>query len=93
MALIEIERPKAAHAVMEDVCDTIARRAQSGSVGTCPVELTDAFVSLSASQSCGKCVPCRVGLAQMRNLVEASSMAARTSATSTCSSARRATPT
>lgn len=71
MTLIEIERPTAAHAVMEDVCDTIARRAQSGSVGTCPVELTDAFVSLSASQSCGKCVPCRVGLAQMRNLVEA----------------------
>ena len=71
MALIEIERPTAAHAVMEDVCDTIARRAQSGSVGTCPVELTDAFVSLSASQSCGKCVPCRVGLAQMRNLVGA----------------------
>lgn len=71
MALIEIERPTAAHAVMEDVCDRIARRAQSGSVGTCPVELTDAFVSLSASQSCGKCVPCRVGLAQMRNLVEA----------------------
>ena len=29
MALLEIERPTAAHAVMEDVCDTIARRAQS----------------------------------------------------------------
>ena len=71
MTLMEIERPTAAHAVMEDVCGTIARRAQSGSVGTCPVELTDAFVSLSASQSCGKCVPCRVGLSQMRNLLDA----------------------
>ena len=68
MALMEIIRPTRAEAVVEDLCDTLARRAKAGSVGTCPVEMADAFVGLCASQSCGKCVPCRVGLAQMKTL-------------------------
>ena len=40
-------------------------------MGMCPVELTDAFVTLCAAQSCGKCVPCRVGLAKMHGIMAA----------------------
>lgn len=71
MPLMEIDRPTAAQAVVDDVCDTLARRAKTGSMGICPVELSDAFVNLCAAQSCGKCVPCRVGLAQMKNILDA----------------------
>ena len=70
MALMEVVRPSEPQAAAQDLCDTLARRAKSGSLGTCPVELSDAFVGLCAAQSCGKCVPCRVGLAQMKNLLE-----------------------
>ncbi len=71
MALMEVPRPAAARAVVDDVCGTLARRAQAGSMGMCPVELTDAFVTLCAAQSCGKCVPCRVGLAKMHGIMAA----------------------
>lgn len=69
MDLMEVLKPTAAEAVVSDVCDTLARRARSGSMGICPVELTDAFVSLCAAQSCGKCVPCRIGLAKMHGII------------------------
>ncbi len=69
MPLMEIERPTAAQAAMADVREELARRARSGSAGACPVELAGALVGLCAAQSCGKCVPCRVGLAQMAALI------------------------
>ena len=71
MALMEIEKPRSAQGVIDDVCQTIVRRATAGSAGICPVELAGAFVSLCAAQSCGKCVPCRIGLAQMDALIDA----------------------
>ena len=37
--------------------------------GNCPVELTDAFLRMCLAQSCGKCVPCRIGLAQLSALL------------------------
>ena len=49
MALMEVPRPAAARAVVDDVCGTLARRAQAGSMGLCPVELTGAFVALCAA--------------------------------------------
>lgn len=69
VALMEVPKPTSARAVVDDVCDTLARRARTGSMGVCPVELTDAFVGLCAAQSCGKCVPCRIGLAKMQGIV------------------------
>ena len=40
----------------------LARRAGASPFGACPVDLTAAFVRMCLAQSCGKCVPCRVGL-------------------------------
>ncbi|MCL1849514.1 MAG: NAD(P)-binding protein [Clostridiales bacterium] len=49
----------------------LKRRVMSGERGVCPVELTVVFLSLSQSQSCGKCTPCRVGLDRMKHMLEA----------------------
>ena len=39
--------------------------------GLCPVDLQLSFLKLCHAQTCGKCVPCRVGLGQLANLLEA----------------------
>ena len=38
--------------------------------GICPVDLQLAFLKVCHAQTCGKCVPCRVGLGQLENLLE-----------------------
>lgn len=38
--------------------------------GVCPVDLQLAFLKVCHAQTCGKCVPCRVGLRQLENLLE-----------------------
>lgn len=37
---------------------------------TCVVNLTRFFIEFTASESCGKCVPCRVGLKQMLGILD-----------------------
>lgn len=48
----------------------MARRLTAGSNGICPVDLALSFVTMCLSQSCGKCVPCRVGLKQITNILQ-----------------------
>lgn len=38
--------------------------------GVCPVDLQLAFLKVCHAQTCGKCVPCRVGLGQLEQLLE-----------------------
>ena len=47
----------------------MARRLAASPPGICPVDLTLSFVTMCHSQSCGKCVPCRIGLGQLKNLL------------------------
>jgi len=37
---------------------------------TCVVDLTRFFIEFTASESCGKCVPCRIGLKQMLGILD-----------------------
>lgn len=37
---------------------------------SCPVEFVAAIVGMCASQSCGKCAPCRIGLVQLKALID-----------------------
>ena len=60
---------EAAKKVAELYAD-VARRAGASSFGSCPVELTAAFVKMCLAQSCGKCVPCRIGLNRLGGLLE-----------------------
>ena len=47
-----------------------ARRISAAPCGNCPVELTSAFLKLCLAQSCGKCVPCRIGLDRLADLLD-----------------------
>jgi NADH-quinone oxidoreductase subunit F len=38
---------------------------------TCPVDMTRYFLAFTQRESCGKCVPCRVGTRQMLGMLEA----------------------
>ncbi len=38
--------------------------------GVCPVEFIRSFVNAAASQTCGKCVPCRDGLPQLSRMLK-----------------------
>lgn len=48
----------------------LCRRAGASPFGSCPVDLTAAFVRMCLAQSCGKCVPCRIGLDRLQGLLE-----------------------
>lgn len=48
----------------------LADRLAANPNGLCPVESCQSFLRLAHSQSCGKCVPCRIGLGQLAQLME-----------------------
>lgn len=35
--------------------------------GLCPVDMASSFLKMCHAQSCGKCVPCRIGLDAWKN--------------------------
>ncbi len=59
-----------ADAVVEGIYKDMERRLAASHPGLCPVDLTCAFLKMCHAQTCGKCVPCRVGLGQLGNLME-----------------------
>ncbi|MCR5846381.1 MAG: FAD-dependent oxidoreductase [bacterium] len=69
MARLEITRPSEAHATISELTQDLGALLTTGSMAGCPVEFAGAMVHASASQSCGKCVPCRIGLWQLDNLI------------------------
>ena len=59
-----------AETVVEGIYKDMERRIAASPLGLCPVDLTAAFLRMCHAQTCGKCVPCRVGLQQLSNLLE-----------------------
>ena len=56
--------------VIEELYKDLERRIIASPPGLCPVDMASAFLKLCHAQTCGKCVPCRVGLAQLQLLLE-----------------------
>ena len=56
--------------VREQLYKDLERRIAASPTGLCPVDLTSSFIKLCLSQSCGKCVPCRVGLKKLSKLLD-----------------------
>ena len=48
----------------------LERRIIASPPGLCPVDLQLSFLRLCHAQTCGKCVPCRIGLGQLAKLLE-----------------------
>lgn len=69
MSRLEIFSPDKAQLVVEDLYKNLERRIESSPPGLCPVDVTRAFLELCHTQTCGKCVPCRIGLWQLKNML------------------------
>ena len=70
MSRLEIDLPKRAEVVMEGLYKDLERRIESSPPGLCPVDMARAFLELCHAQTCGKCVPCRIGLGQLNQFIK-----------------------
>lgn len=70
MSRLEIASPNRAKIVMEGLYKDLERRIESSPPGLCPVDMARAFLELCHAQTCGKCVPCRIGLGQLNNFIK-----------------------
>ena len=59
-----------AEVTVEGLYRDLERRVISSPVGQCPVDMAAAFLRMCHAQSCGKCIPCRVGLGQLQIMIE-----------------------
>ena len=59
-----------AQLAVEGLYKDLERRIVSSPAGQCPVDMAAAFLRMCHAQSCGKCVPCRVGLGQLQIMLE-----------------------
>ncbi len=70
MSRLHLETPPKAQQTVDALYDKLANRLAANPAGLCPVETCVSFLRLAHSQSCGKCVPCRIGLGQLVQLME-----------------------
>ncbi len=70
MSRLSIITQNKAQATVEELYKDLERRISASPPGLCPVDLAASFLKLCHAQSCGKCVPCRVGLGQLQKLME-----------------------
>lgn len=69
MSRLELYTPAAAELAVESLYQTLERRIEASPPGICPVDTARAFLELCHAQTCGKCVPCRIGLLQLKQLL------------------------
>ncbi|MCD8066358.1 MAG: NAD(P)-binding protein, partial [Oscillospiraceae bacterium] len=54
---------------LDKMCRDISRRLSANPVGHCPVNMTAVFLSVCRAQTCGKCIPCGIGLSKLSKLL------------------------
>ena len=69
MSRLGIKSPSRAQTVVDNLYRDVERRIAASPPGLCPVDMSLAFLHLCHAQSCGKCVPCRIGLGQLSKLI------------------------
>lgn len=70
MSRLEIRTPNRSQTVVEGLYRDIERRITASPPGLCPIDLSAAFLHLCHAQTCGKCVPCRIGLGKLYSLLK-----------------------
>ena len=70
MSRLDIMTPSRSQTVIDGLYRDVERRIASSPPGLCPVDLALSFLRLCHAQTCGKCVPCRIGLGQLVTLLE-----------------------
>ena len=70
MSRMKLQMPKKSQQAADALYKVLEGRLAANPAGLCPVDSCLSFVRLCHSQSCGKCVPCRIGLGQLAQLLE-----------------------
>ena len=70
MSRLDIKTPSKAQMVVEHLYRSMEHRIEASPPGLCPVDMALNFLNLCHAQTCGKCVPCRVGLGQLSHLLQ-----------------------
>ena len=69
MSRLEVKIPGQAQGMVERIYRKMERRIAGSPPGLCPVDMTLNFLNLCQAQTCGKCVPCRIGLDQLSQML------------------------
>ena len=70
MSRLKVETPDRVQLTVEKLYKDLERHIIASPPGLCPVDLQLSFLKVCQAQTCGKCVPCRVGLLQLQHLLE-----------------------
>ncbi len=70
MSRLSIVTQTQAEQTVEELYKDLERRVTASQPGLCPVDLALSFLHFCHAQSCGKCVPCRIGLGQLELLLK-----------------------
>jgi NADPH-dependent glutamate synthase beta subunit-like oxidoreductase len=70
MSRLSIITKDRAQATVESLYKDLERRIVASPPGLCPIDLASSFLKMCHAQTCGKCVPCRIGLGQLESLLE-----------------------
>ena len=69
MSRLEVKSPSLSQATVEQLYRNMEQRIAASPPGLCPVDMSLNFLNLCQAQTCGKCVPCRIGLAQLSSML------------------------
>ena len=69
MSRLSLETPDRIQETVESLYEDLRRHVLATPPGLCPVDLQLSFLKVCQAQTCGKCVPCRVGLKQLEKLL------------------------
>ena len=70
MSRLKISTPNQAQLTVERLYKDLERHIIASPPGLCPIDLQLSFLKTCHAQTCGKCVPCRVGILQLAHLLE-----------------------
>ncbi len=70
MNRLTINSNDSVNTTVERLMKEFAQRISAHPVGICPIDMQLAFLKVCHAQTCGKCVPCRVGLGALEDLLE-----------------------
>ena len=70
MSRLDVKTPSQAQAVVEQLYRNVERRIAASPPGLCPIDMALNFLNLCHAQTCGKYVPCRIGLGQLSGMLQ-----------------------
>ena len=70
MSRLDIKTPSQTQAVVDQLYRNVEHRIASSPPGLCPIDMALNFLNLCHAQTCGKCVPCRIGLGQLSQMLQ-----------------------